>query len=163
MELLAKYRVPMPNQNLSDADIRDYLEYFRWADANLAAGGGGLVPGIDVGLHLRRAWKFFPCDFLASANGRRPERLASAIHPRCPGPPVAPGTFYGTLLKNPGREPGTRGENRHEEMPCWLSPACLLPLFRSPPSTPLRSSTRRIWPAHSKILRSTHREPVSRR
>lgn len=35
MELLAQYRVPMPNQNLSDADIRDYLEYFRWADANL--------------------------------------------------------------------------------------------------------------------------------
>ena len=33
--LLAKYKVPMPNQNLSDAEIREYLAYFKWADANV--------------------------------------------------------------------------------------------------------------------------------
>jgi nitrite reductase (NO-forming) len=32
--LLAKYKnVPMPNQNLGDEEIRDYLEYFHWVDA----------------------------------------------------------------------------------------------------------------------------------
>ena len=31
-QLLAKYKVPMPNQNLSDAEIRGYLKYFRFND-----------------------------------------------------------------------------------------------------------------------------------
>ena len=47
--MLDKYKMPMPNQNLSDAEIREYIEYFKWADANLrpqgkdaaAAGGAG--------------------------------------------------------------------------------------------------------------------------
>jgi nitrite reductase (NO-forming) len=30
--LLAKYKVPMPNQNLSEAEIRGYLKYFRFLD-----------------------------------------------------------------------------------------------------------------------------------
>jgi len=34
-EMLAKYKVPMPNQNVTEAEIRDYLAYFRWADANV--------------------------------------------------------------------------------------------------------------------------------
>ena len=34
-ELLAKYKVPMPNQNLSDDEIKEYLEYFMWADSNI--------------------------------------------------------------------------------------------------------------------------------
>jgi len=34
-QMLDKYKVPMPNQNLSDAEIAEYVEYFRWADANL--------------------------------------------------------------------------------------------------------------------------------
>jgi len=32
-ELLAKYKVPMPNQNLSEAEIRGYIKYFRFNDA----------------------------------------------------------------------------------------------------------------------------------
>jgi nitrite reductase (NO-forming) len=32
-QLLAKYKVPMPNQNLSDAEIRGYLKYFRFNDS----------------------------------------------------------------------------------------------------------------------------------
>jgi nitrite reductase (NO-forming) len=38
-EMLAKYKVPMPNQNATDAEIREYLAYFKWADANLQPQG----------------------------------------------------------------------------------------------------------------------------
>jgi nitrite reductase (NO-forming) len=38
-EMLAKYKVPMPNQNVSDAEIKQYIAYFRWADANLRPKG----------------------------------------------------------------------------------------------------------------------------
>jgi nitrite reductase (NO-forming) len=34
-EMLAKYKVPMPNQSLSDEEIREYIAYFRWADENI--------------------------------------------------------------------------------------------------------------------------------
>jgi nitrite reductase (NO-forming) len=34
-QLFDKYKVPMPNQNATDAEIHQYIEYFRWADANL--------------------------------------------------------------------------------------------------------------------------------
>jgi nitrite reductase (NO-forming) len=54
-QLLAKYKVPMPNQGLNDAEIKDYVAYFKWADANLrpqgnvqpqpAAPGSALPPG----------------------------------------------------------------------------------------------------------------------
>ena len=38
-ELLAKYKVPMPNQNADEAEIRAYLAYFKWADANIQPRG----------------------------------------------------------------------------------------------------------------------------
>ena len=38
-QLLDKYKVPMPNQNLSDAEIREYIAYFKWADANIVPRG----------------------------------------------------------------------------------------------------------------------------
>ena len=38
-EMLAKYKVPMPNQNVNDAEVREYLAYFKWADANLRPRG----------------------------------------------------------------------------------------------------------------------------
>ena len=34
-ELLAKYKVPMPNQNLSDEGIKEMIAYFKWADENI--------------------------------------------------------------------------------------------------------------------------------
>lgn len=37
--LLDQYKVPMPNQNLSDDEIREYIAYFKWADANLQPQG----------------------------------------------------------------------------------------------------------------------------
>jgi nitrite reductase (NO-forming) len=54
-QMLDKYKVPMPNQGLSDAEIREYLAYFKWADQNIrpqgttqpqpAAAGTALPPG----------------------------------------------------------------------------------------------------------------------
>ena len=38
-ELLAKYRIPMPNQNSTEEEIREYLAYFKWADANVVPQG----------------------------------------------------------------------------------------------------------------------------
>ncbi len=37
-QMLERYKVPMPNQNLSDEEIRDYIAYFKWADANIPPG-----------------------------------------------------------------------------------------------------------------------------
>jgi len=37
--MLDRYKLPMPNQNAGDAEIREYIEYFRWADANLRPQG----------------------------------------------------------------------------------------------------------------------------
>ena len=37
--MLKEYNnIPMPNQSLSDVEIRQYLEYFHWIDAQPAAG-----------------------------------------------------------------------------------------------------------------------------
>jgi len=33
--MLEKYRIPMPNQNAGEAEIREYISYFKWVDANL--------------------------------------------------------------------------------------------------------------------------------
>jgi nitrite reductase (NO-forming) len=30
--MLEKYKVPMPNQNLSDAEVQQYIKYFHWVD-----------------------------------------------------------------------------------------------------------------------------------
>ena len=35
--LLQEYRTRMPNQNLSDAQVRGYIRYFHWFDARPAA------------------------------------------------------------------------------------------------------------------------------
>jgi nitrite reductase (NO-forming) len=37
--LLGKFKLPMPNQGLNDAEIRQYVAYFKWADANLQPQG----------------------------------------------------------------------------------------------------------------------------
>ena len=34
-ELLAKYKVPMPDQHVTDAEVKDYVAYFKWADENV--------------------------------------------------------------------------------------------------------------------------------
>lgn len=37
--MLAQWKVPMPNQNLSDEEVRQYIAYFKWADQNLRPQG----------------------------------------------------------------------------------------------------------------------------
>ncbi len=54
-QMLDKYKLPMPNQNLNEQEIREYIAYFHWADANVqpqgttqpqpAAPGTALPPG----------------------------------------------------------------------------------------------------------------------
>jgi nitrite reductase (NO-forming) len=53
--LLDKWKIPMPNQGLSDEEIKQYIAYFKWADQNLqprgtaqpqpSAPGTSLAPG----------------------------------------------------------------------------------------------------------------------
>jgi nitrite reductase (NO-forming) len=38
-KLLGKYKVPMPNQNMSEEGIKQVIAYFQWADANLHVHG----------------------------------------------------------------------------------------------------------------------------
>ena len=38
-ELLGKYKIPMPNQNLTESEIKEYIEYFKWSDTNLRPQG----------------------------------------------------------------------------------------------------------------------------
>jgi nitrite reductase (NO-forming) len=35
MAMMEQYQIPMPNQNLSEEEIRQYIAYFRWVDENL--------------------------------------------------------------------------------------------------------------------------------
>lgn len=37
--MLERYKLPMPNQNLSDVEIRQYIAYFRWADEHVRPQG----------------------------------------------------------------------------------------------------------------------------
>jgi nitrite reductase (NO-forming) len=38
-KLLDKYKVPMPDQHLSEGEIREFIAYFKWADVNLQIKG----------------------------------------------------------------------------------------------------------------------------
>ncbi|MBL8278114.1 MAG: multicopper oxidase domain-containing protein [Pelomonas sp.] len=38
-QMLDKYKVPMPNQGLSDTEIQQYIAYFKWADEHLQPQG----------------------------------------------------------------------------------------------------------------------------
>jgi nitrite reductase (NO-forming) len=38
-QMLDKFKVPMPNQNLSEEEISEYIAYFKWADANVKPQG----------------------------------------------------------------------------------------------------------------------------
>ena len=37
--LLDKWKIPMPNQGLSEDEIKQYVAYFKWADQNLQPKG----------------------------------------------------------------------------------------------------------------------------
>jgi len=42
--LLDKWKIPMPNQGLSDEEIKQYLAYFKWADQNLPPPKTAAIP-----------------------------------------------------------------------------------------------------------------------
>jgi nitrite reductase (NO-forming) len=44
-ELRKQYSIPMPNQNLSDAEIRQYIKYFHWVDAQPAGAVAAMPAG----------------------------------------------------------------------------------------------------------------------
>ena len=48
-EMLAKYKLPMPNQGLTDAEIKDYIAYFKWADENGQARPPSATPSAGAG------------------------------------------------------------------------------------------------------------------
>jgi nitrite reductase (NO-forming) len=35
--MLDRYKLPMPNKNLSDGEIKEFMTYFKWADTNQGA------------------------------------------------------------------------------------------------------------------------------
>ena len=43
-----QYKLPMPNQSLSDDEIKQYLEYFKWADENLQPQGKAPPPSKPI-------------------------------------------------------------------------------------------------------------------
>jgi nitrite reductase (NO-forming) len=48
-EMLAKYKVPMPNQGLSDAEVKEFIAYFKWADEGGAARPPSATPSAAGG------------------------------------------------------------------------------------------------------------------
>jgi len=69
-EMLAKYKIPMPNQNADDAEIRAYLAYFKWADANITPRGKSQQPATA-----------------APGSAKHPGETASAPRPAGAGQP----------------------------------------------------------------------------
>src|SRR5690606_12895021 len=43
-EMLEKYKIPMPNQQASDEEIRSYIAYFKWADEHVRPQSVGRQP-----------------------------------------------------------------------------------------------------------------------
>ena len=41
--LLARYMIPMPNQNLSPEEVRELMQYFKWTDAHPNPAGSAPV------------------------------------------------------------------------------------------------------------------------
>lgn len=74
--MLDKFKLPMPNQGLSDPEIKQYLAYFKWADQNLQPRGAAAAPAGG-----------------ASQAASAPASAPAAARPVLPSPqPAAPGS-----------------------------------------------------------------------
>ncbi len=83
--MLDQYKVPMPNQNLSDAEIRQYVAYFKWADEHVqpqgtrqpqpATPGSTLPPNqtLSGGAEPSQRTPQSPSSLTSAAQGRRVE------------------------------------------------------------------------------------------
>ena len=89
--LLEKYKLPMPNQGLSDEEIRQYLAYFKWADENLQPQG-----------------KVQPQPS-APGTSRPPGQTPSGSGATSSAPPAAPTSAMGGMPMPGGTPPGTAG------------------------------------------------------
>lgn len=69
-QMLAKYKIPMPNQNASDQEIKGYIAYFKWADLNLRPRGSTQPQPAAPG------------------TARGPGQTPSAPRPSSPQPPL---------------------------------------------------------------------------
>ena len=73
-EMLANYKIPMPNQNLSDEEVREYIAYFKWADTNLRPQGKTQPQPAAPGTAKNPSETFSA----TPVGGRRPIRLGRA-------------------------------------------------------------------------------------
>ena len=71
-EMLAKYKLPMPNQNVSEEELKGYIAYFKWADQNLRPRGTTQPQPAAPGA------------------ARSPDETASAPSPSAPQAPLPP-------------------------------------------------------------------------
>ena len=87
--MLDKWKIPMPNQGLSDEDVKAYIAYFKWADQNLqprsaaaapagAASAAGPAPGTGMLPTPAAPGTALPPSQTQSAAPMRPQGGASA-------------------------------------------------------------------------------------
>jgi nitrite reductase (NO-forming) len=94
--LLDRWKIPMPNQGLSDEEIRGYIEYFKWADANVQPKQVAAAPGGAASGAAPAASAVVPAAPAGSAPGQ-PRASSGAVSP-------AAGTTPGAAV--PGDTPG---------------------------------------------------------
>ncbi len=70
--LLDKWKLPMPNQGLSDEEIKQYLAYFKWADKNLQPQGKTQPQPAVVGTSLPPSQTLSATPMPASGAGKPP-------------------------------------------------------------------------------------------
>jgi nitrite reductase (NO-forming) len=72
--LLDKWKIPMPDQGLSADEIKQYIEYFKWADANLQPKGTSQPQPAAPGTSLRpsQTRSATPMPEHAPAAGKKP-------------------------------------------------------------------------------------------
>jgi nitrite reductase (NO-forming) len=74
--LLEKWKIPMPNQGLSDEEVKQYLAYFKWADDNLQPKGASQPQPAKPGTSL--------------PPGKTPSGMPGMVMPSQPSGTMAP-------------------------------------------------------------------------
>ncbi len=70
--LLDKWKIPMPNQGLSDDEIKQYIAYFKWADKNLQPRGKEQPQPSAPGTSLPPSQTKSATPMLDAAPGKKP-------------------------------------------------------------------------------------------
>ena len=80
--MLEKWKIPMPNQSLSDEEIRQYLAYFKWADQNLQPKGTGAAAAFGARNRVAAV-----ADPFGHADAGSPRSASHESARRSPSPP----------------------------------------------------------------------------